>query len=88
LLARSDLAGQLAEQIAAMNALVGRVEQVKRFIITADEWTVQTGKLTPSFKLRRLAIAEAYEQQIDAMYDEQAGIPVPGTRAAGTSDAA
>jgi long-subunit acyl-CoA synthetase (AMP-forming) len=88
LLTRSDLALQLAEQIAARNAFVSRAEQVKRFIVTADEWTVRTGKLTPSFKLRRLAITEAYEQQIDAMYDELAGIPVPGPRTAGTADAA
>ena len=83
LLADPELQRELAEGIATANGRVGRVEQIKRFHATVDEWNVAGGQLTPSFKLKRRSIAQQYEAEIEALYDETAGTPVPGARREG-----
>jgi long-chain acyl-CoA synthetase len=50
------------------NALVARVEQLKKFIILPDEWTPESEELTPTLKLKRRVIHEKYAQAIDGMY--------------------
>ncbi len=43
-------------------------EKVKRFRLVPDEWTQDTGHLTPSVKLKRRVVKETYGKQIDEMY--------------------
>ncbi len=43
-------------------------EKVKRFRLVPDEWTQDTGHLTPSVKLKRRVVKETYAQQIEEMY--------------------
>jgi long-chain acyl-CoA synthetase len=37
-----------------------------------DEFSIQTGELTPSMKLKRRTVEQQYKKQIDAMYAEAA----------------
>jgi len=50
------------------NEHLARVEQVKRFVLLADQWTPETGELTPSMKLKRRAVLERNADTIDSMY--------------------
>ena len=50
------------------NEQVARVEQVKRFHIVPDEWTPDTGEITPSLKLKRRVVLEKYAGDIEEMY--------------------
>ncbi len=43
-------------------------EKIKRFAIVPDEWTQDTGHLTPSVKLKRRVVKEMYGKQIEEMY--------------------
>jgi long-chain acyl-CoA synthetase len=45
-------------------------EQVRKFVLLAEPFTVESGLLTPSMKIRRRKALERYEQQLDALYDE------------------
>lgn len=54
--------------VAAANAEVARVEQVKKYALVADDWTPESGLLTPSFKLRRSIVQDRYRDLIDALY--------------------
>ncbi len=43
-------------------------ETIKRIAVVAEEWTVESGELTPSMKLKRRVISEKYKDRIDALY--------------------
>ena len=44
-------------------------EQVKRFTLLSDPFTMESGELTNTLKIRRSIINERYKEQIDAMYN-------------------
>lgn len=43
-------------------------EAIKKIAVVAEEWTVESGELTPSMKLKRRVINEKYKDKIDALY--------------------
>ena len=44
------------------------VEQIKKFELCANEWTVDGGELTPTVKLKRKVIMEKYRDAIERIY--------------------
>lgn len=50
------------------NPLFNHVEQIKKFVLLPHEWTVDSGELTPSVKMKRKVILSKYQKEIDAMY--------------------
>jgi long-chain acyl-CoA synthetase len=55
-------------QVDAVNETLARVEQIKKFTILPQQFSVASGELTPTMKLKRKVIAQRYEPQINAMY--------------------
>lgn len=45
-------------------------EQVKKIILLPNEFTLQSGELTPSLKIKRNIVAEVYKVEIDSMYQD------------------
>ena len=58
------------QDVERANAGFGKWEQVKKIIIDTDEFTVDNGCLTPTFKVKRKPILAKYEAKIDALYAE------------------
>jgi long-chain acyl-CoA synthetase len=58
------------EIVRRLNAGLANFETVKRFIVVAEEWTVESGELTPSMKLRRNIVLQRHEARIAALYPE------------------
>jgi len=58
------------QDVEKANANFGKWEQVKKIIIDTEEFTVDNGCLTPTFKVKRKPILAKYEAQIDALYAE------------------
>ena len=54
--------------VTAANDQVARVEQAKKWFVTGDDWTPESGELTPSLKLKRRIVLERYGNEIEAMY--------------------
>ncbi|MFG2755854.1 hypothetical protein [Streptomyces wuyuanensis] len=50
------------------NEAVSRAESIRGFRLVAGEFTEENGMLTPSLKVRRHAVAEAYKAEIEALY--------------------
>ena len=58
-----------------------RYEQIKRFAILPRDFTMEEGEVTPTLKLRRRAVMQHFQAEIDALYAEErepSGDPVAG----------
>lgn len=56
------------ELVEAFNKFFNQVEQVKRFELLPKEWTIDTGELTPTLKLKRKVIMEKYKDAVERIY--------------------
>ncbi len=59
---------EIARAVNEANESVARAEQVKKWLIVPDEWSPESGEVTPSLKLKRRVVLDKYADQIDAMY--------------------
>ena len=58
----------MRDGIAAANAKLSRVEQIRTWKVLPQYWIPGGDELTPTLKLRRAPIASKYADQIDALY--------------------
>jgi long-chain acyl-CoA synthetase len=56
------------ELLESFNKFFNHVEQVKKFELLPHEWTIDTGELTPTLKLKRKVIMEKYKNAIERIY--------------------
>lgn len=56
------------KEVATYNKLFGETEQIRKFELIGYEWTVQTGELTPTLKLRRKQIMKQNEKLIEKIF--------------------
>jgi long-chain acyl-CoA synthetase len=55
-------------EVDYLNKPFGQWEQVKKFTLMPKVWSVETGELTPTLKLKRRIIDKMYEKEIAAMF--------------------
>jgi long-chain acyl-CoA synthetase len=60
------------EIVREVNSGLANFETLKRFRVVAEEWTLESGELTPSMKLKRRVITERYGALIEAIYADEA----------------
>ncbi len=58
--------------VREVNASLANFETIKRFRVLPDEWTQDTGELTPSMKIKRRVLTARYEAVIDELYADEA----------------
>ena len=56
------------ELIDSFNKFFNHVEQIKKFELLPNEWTIDSGELTPTLKLKRKIIMEKYKASFDRIY--------------------
>ena len=56
------------EVVQAVNRLLPMHEQIRNFHLLPSIFTVETGELTPTLKVRRPVVIERYRQEIEALY--------------------
>ena len=54
--------------VESFNKYFSHVEQIKKFELLANEWTVDTGEMTPKMSLKRKVIMEKYREMVDRIY--------------------
>jgi long-chain acyl-CoA synthetase len=59
---------EVGRAVAAANAKLARVQQVKAWQLLPVEWTAESEELTPTLKLKRRIIHAKYADVIDALY--------------------
>ena len=71
LIHRTEVLAQLQREVVAINKTMGEHEEIKRFRLVTDEWTPQSGELSPTLKLRRNYVAAKYKSIMDEIYSVQ-----------------
>lgn len=59
---------RIQAEIDEANTNFGKWEQIKKFEITPDVWTIDDGHLTPTMKMKRKVIKEKYKDLIEKIY--------------------
>jgi len=54
--------------IEGFNPEFNHVEQVKKLTLLPEEWSIDSGELTPTGKMKRKVITEKYKTEIDKIY--------------------
>ena len=62
---RSAMEALLAEHLAAVNAPLDPHEQLECLVVVTTPWTVDNGFITPTFKVKRNRIEDAYAARYD-----------------------
>lgn len=66
-----DIINVYTRIITRINKNFNKVEQIKKYKLLQDEWTVDTGELSPKLSLKRKIIAEKYAEEIAHIYAEE-----------------
>jgi long-chain acyl-CoA synthetase len=62
---------RIEEEVESINKKFGHWEQIKRFELTPDVWSIDGGQLTPTLKLKRKIIKEIYKDLYNKIYVQQ-----------------
>ena len=68
LIKMKEVMAQMQKQVDKFNPMFSHPEQVKKIALLANEWTIDTGELTPSLKIKRKVIMQKYAAQIAYLY--------------------
>ena len=68
LAANADLRAEIDAAVTDANAKVSKAEAIKKFVILDTDFTIESGQLTPTLKLKRNVIHTAYQQAIADLY--------------------
>ena len=58
-------------QVNDANAKLASFEQIKKFIILENDFTIEANELTPTLKLRRKFVTEKYQSTLDSLYERE-----------------
>ena len=70
LVARPDIIDFFRQRIDTLTKDLARFEKIKKFTLLPREFTMDSGEITPTLKVRRNVIQGNYKDVIDAMYAE------------------
>ncbi|QXP62549.1 long-chain fatty acid--CoA ligase [Polaribacter sp. HaHaR_3_91] len=68
-IASSDIViERIQKEVDKCNLNFGKWEQIKRFELTPEVWSIEDGHLTPTMKMKRAIIKEIYKELFDKIY--------------------
>jgi long-chain acyl-CoA synthetase len=68
IIANPKVIDRIKEEVDSLNKKFGNWEQIKRFELTPDVWSIDGGHLTPTLKLKRKIIKEIYKDLYIKIY--------------------
>jgi len=70
LVQREDVVALYAEIVEGLNRGLSQFEKIKRFRVLPREFTIASGELTPTMKVKRKGVEQNWAAEIDAIYRE------------------
>ncbi len=58
-------------EVDKINAGLGRHRQIKKFELVGEEWSPETGELSPTLKVKRRYLKEKYKTELDRLYESE-----------------
>ena len=68
LVGRDDVAALYQEIVEALNRDLSQFERIKKFRVLPREFTIESGELTPTLKVKRKVVEQQWAAAIDEMY--------------------
>jgi long-chain acyl-CoA synthetase len=68
---RPEVQKLMQERVEEANRRLAPFEQVKRFALLGNDFSQETGELTPTLKIRRKVVIGKYGHILDALYDKE-----------------
>ena len=68
LIKRPEVIELFKELVESFNKFFNHVEQVKKFELLPNEWSVDSGEMTPKLSLKRKVVLEKYRDAIERIY--------------------
>ncbi|MFZ4672521.1 MAG: AMP-dependent synthetase/ligase [Flavobacterium sp.] len=65
----TEVKERILKEVETVNKKFGNWEQIKRFELTPDVWSIDGGHLTPTMKLKRKAVMDKYKDLFDKIYN-------------------
>jgi len=59
---------QIEKEIENINKNLSRIENIKKFFITNEKFSIENGMLTPTLKLKRYKIVQKYKNEFEKLY--------------------
>jgi long-chain acyl-CoA synthetase len=72
LVKRADVLALYQEIVDALNRDLSQFERIKRIAVLPSEFTVESGELTPTLKVKRKVVGERWREEIEKLYGEGA----------------
>lgn len=61
----------IQREVDKVNRNLSPWETVKKFVLLEDPFTIESGELTPTHKVKRRVVQERYKEEIESMYEEE-----------------
>ncbi len=61
------------KEVNELNKKMGQTEHIKRFRLVVEEWSPQTGEMSPTLKLKRKVLYEKYDNLLKDIYNNNGG---------------
>ena len=68
--ASAEVKDRMWEEIQKYNKRFGHIEQVKKAALVQDLWSVESGELTPTLKVKREFVGNKYNDLIEKIYSD------------------
>ena len=71
LIKKPEIINLLGQEVEQLNLSLGDHEKIKRFRLVEEEWTPDTGELSPTLKLRRNELMNKYDDTIQQIFSQK-----------------
>lgn len=68
LIKNADFIAHMSQTVSKVNKSLSKLETVRKFILTADPFSLENKQMTPTLKIRRHVIKEQYEKALLDLY--------------------
>ena len=58
----------IKETTERVNKKLSQIEQVRKFLLINEEFTIENELMTPTLKVRRFKVKEKYKNQLEELY--------------------